>query len=187
MKLVESYPTSITYNKKKYPLNLSAKSVLLACDALDDEVMDDHHKVSVALDLLIPGKHPADPHLLGAIFNLLFPKKNKEKPVIDFEMDSALIVSAFRQAYGIRLKEELSSMHFMEFSELLQGIPKNTRLAERIELRTMDIPEPNKHNAKQRAKIIEAKAKVEIHRKTDKADGLYALYSGMMSAIKAGG
>lgn len=187
MKLIDPYPTSITYKKKVYQLDLSLKTVLLACEVLDDEVMDDEYKVKLTLDLLIPGKHPADCLLLGAIFKLLFPKKSKEKPVIDFDMDSALIVSAFRQAYGIDLKKELTSMHFMEFSDLLQGIPKNTRLSERIELRTMDIPEPTKYNAKQRAKIIEAKSKVQIHRKSDKAEGLYALYSGMMSAVKAGG
>lgn len=186
MKLYDPYPTSITYRGKVYELNLSAKNVLIACDALDDDVLSDSYKLKVVLDLLVKNRHPADEKLLGAIFDFIFPKKEESEPLIDFEMDASLILSAFRQAYGINLKESLDTMNIFEFMDLLQGVPKTTRLAERIELRQMPIPKPDKYNAEYRARLIEAKQKVAIHRKNDKAMGLYALYSGMSAMIKAG-
>lgn len=187
MKLYESYPTCIEYGGRLYELSLSVKNVFLACDALEDEIMSDSYKVSVALDLLIKTKHSVDKRLLSAVFDLIFPQKEKSEPLIDFEMDAPLIVAAFRQAYGIRLKEEIGCISIFEFMDLLQGIPKSTRLAERIELRQMPIPKPDKYNAEYRARIIEAKQKVAIRRKSDKAMGLYALYSGMTAMLKAGG
>lgn len=186
MKLFEPYPTKIEYKGRFYKLNLSAKNVFLACDALEDDVMSDSYKTSVALDLLVKTKHSVDKKLLSAIFDFIFPKKENSEPVIDFEMDSPLIVAAFRQAYGIRLKEEIDRISIFEFMDLLQGIPKETRLAERIELRQMPIPKPDKYNAEYRARLMEAKQKVAIRRKNDKAMGLYALYSGMTAMLKAG-
>lgn len=186
MKLYEEYPSFIVYNEKKYYLNLVTKNVLLACDALEDDVLSDYCKISLALKLLVKSKHPVDSNLLGAIFDIIFPKKEKTEPAIDLEMDSGLIVAAFWQSYGIEIKKEINNMHFCEFMDLLGGIPKETRLAERIDLRLTPIPKPNKYNAEYRSKLIEAKQKVAIKKKNNKSLGLYALYSGMTAMMKAG-
>lgn len=186
MKLYNPYPTQIEHCGKIYELNISAKNVFLACDALEDDVMSDSYKTSVALDLLVKTKHSVNTGLLSAIFDFIFPRKEKSEPLIDLEMDAALIVAAFRQAYGIQLKNEIGEINIFEFMDLLQGVPKNTRLAERIELRQTPIPKPNKYNAEYRAKLIEAKQKVAIKKKNNKSMGLYALYSGMTAMIKAG-
>lgn len=187
MKIYEDYPTQIEYNGVSYQLDLSTKNMLIVCDTLEDDILTPAYKTKIALDILVNGKHPVDDGLLGAIFKKMFPKQKKNDPVIDFEMDAALILSAFWQAYGIDLKNEADTLHFCAFMDLLSGIPKTTRLAERIDLRMMPIPEPTKYNAKQRARIIEAKAKVAIHKKADQYAGLYALYSGMTAMLKDGG
>lgn len=185
MKLYEREKDTVKYCGKVYKLNLNWKNVLSSIDALEDSELSEQLKIEVALDNLIFGKHPADPELLDKIFSAIFPEKAKSsgEPVIDFEQDSPLIFSAFLQAYGINLYTD--SLTWREFTELLQGIPRGTRLADRIEIRQREIPEPTKHNAKERAALIKAKAEVAIKKTPgQKEKALMGLYKMLESQAK---
>lgn len=185
MRLYDDFPDKIAYKGKIYSLNLVWCDVLKSIDIFDQDEISEEIKITVALDNLVIGKHPIDPHLLDAIFELIFPKKEDEsEPVIDFEQDSALIFAAFWQTYHVNLRE--STMHWREFTELLKGIPRETRLGEVIALRQMEIPEPTKHNAKERAELIRAKAKVAIKNKGNKEKALMGIYKMLEAQAKAG-
>ncbi len=87
---------------------------------------------------------------------------SKGKDIFSFEFDHALIVAAFRQAYGISLSE-LKSMHWWEFMALLQGIPDCTVLSRVMGIRSMDIDPKDPPKVKKAKR--NAKAAVAITRK----------------------
>lgn len=185
MRLYEQERDAVEYCGKTYKLNLGWKNVLASMDALDDPELSEQIKVEVALANLIVGKHPDDPELLEKVIKTIFPATNKisGEPVIDFEQDSPLIFSAFLQAYRINLHTD--ALTWREFTELLQGIPRGTRLTDRIEIRQREIPEPTKYNAKERAALIKAKAEVAIKKTTgQKEKALMGLYSMLEAQAK---
>ena len=97
-------------------------------------------------------------------------------------MDAPLICAAFRQTYGIDMRKECTTMLWGDFVELLQGLPKSTRFMERVELRLMEVPKPTQWNAEYRAKLITAKAKVQIMKKGEsKNKALWNLYRAISS------
>ena len=79
---------------------------------------------------------------------LFEPQKAKDSGprVMDFHQDAALILAAFRQAYGIDLYHEQGRLHWLEFLALLSGIPQNTRLSEVMEIRACKVPPATKNN-----------------------------------------
>ncbi len=185
MKIYDEFPDKIEYKGKIYSLNLAWCDVLKSIDVFDQDEISEEIKTKVALDNLVIGKHPVDPYLLDAIFKLIFPQeKDDGEPVIDFEQDSALIFAAFWQTYHVNLHE--STMHWRDFTELLKGIPKDTRLGEVIALRQMEIPEPTKYNARERAELIKAKAKVAIKGRRNKEKALLGIYRMLEARAKAG-
>lgn len=86
----------------------------------------------------------------------------KAQKLLSYEQDHALIVSAFRQAYGIDLKT-LKMMHWWEFLALMAGIPDDTRLSGVINIRGMEMS-PNDTPEQRQAKI-KAKTAVAIRPK----------------------
>ena len=184
MRLYEQEKDTVEHCGKTYKLNLGWQNVLASLDALDDPELSEQIKIDVALANLIIGKYPNDPNLLEKVIKTIFPdtKKNSGEPVIDFEQDSPLIFSAFWQAYRINLHTD--ALTWREITELLQGIPR-TRLADRIEIRQREIPEPTKYNAKEREALIKAKAEVAIKKTPgQKEKALRGLYSMLEAQAK---
>lgn len=94
------------------------------------------------------------------------PTSSRTADMFSFTEDHAFIVAAFRQAYGISLKE-LKALHWWEFRALLAGIPEDTTLSKVMHIRAMEIDpkEPPKvRMAKQKAKAATA-----LHKKGGKA------------------
>lgn len=77
----------------------------------------------------------------------------------DYDIDQALILAAFRQAYGIDLST--ASMHWWVFSALLQGLPDDTRFMTIVGYRTADTSKMPKETARQ---YSELKARYAIRR-----------------------
>jgi hypothetical protein len=76
---------------------------------------------------------------------------------MDIEQDWPYICASFQQAYGIDLYAD-KSMHILRFQALLQGLPKDTKMAEVIGIRAAEIPQATKYNAKQIAELTRLKA-----------------------------
>ncbi|MBO7727337.1 MAG: hypothetical protein J6S50_02305 [Oscillospiraceae bacterium] len=165
MNIYDPYPTRICALGKRYRLDLEYDNVLRALDVQSATLpMLDKQEVMLRIFLHSAWRCPRDPRdqseLLLAILSLFPKSENKaQQRYIDFHQDARLIRSAFLRM-GIDLTKE--RIHFFKFLELLADIPEDTALAKVIEIRQRPIPEPTKHNGKQIAALMEAKAKVAI-------------------------
>ena len=159
MKPYDVLPETVVYEGKEYALDLSYSAIFAVADLMKDEDLIDVVKLSGALEILVIGRHPDDPGLLTAIYELLRDDRPRDSGprVMDIEQDWPYICAAFQQAYGINLYED-KSIHILRFQALLQAIPKDTKLAEIVGIRAATIPEPTKHNQKQIAELTRLKA-----------------------------
>lgn len=158
MKPYEPLPSTIEYEGKVYALDLSYAVFFAVADILRDDRLMNMQKVECALDLFIIDDHPVDGGLLSAIYDLLKDDRPKSgENYMDIEQDWPFICAAFQQTYGIDLYTD-KTMHILRWQALLQGLPKDTKIMDIIGIRAMDIPEPNKHNAKQIAEISRLKS-----------------------------
>ncbi len=163
MKPYEALPDTVEYEGNTYTVNLSYSVFFAVSDLLKDDRLMNGQKLEIALDLFIIGPHPVDHGLLSAIYDLLKDDRPKSggPSYMDIEQDWPFICAGFQQAYGIDLYSD-KTMHILRWQALLQGLPKDTKLMDIIGIRAMDVPEPNKHNAKQIAEINRLKAQYAI-------------------------
>lgn len=146
-------PESIIYDGKKYRLTPTHHNVLRMYDSIKG--MDDEAQIEIMLHYLVKGDHPLSVGLLEAIQKILFPDTSHGKKVFDFIQDSSLIYAAFMQAYRIDLVD--TPLHWWKFQSLMEGLPSNTRFAEVVQIRAMDVPKPTKYNSEERGRIIRLK------------------------------
>lgn len=184
MKPYEILPEEIEHNGKTYRLDLSYAAVFAAADALADERLTPDIKLRTALEILVPVKHPDDPKLLTAIFDLIKderPRPKQDRKLMDIEQDWGFVCAGFQQAYGIDLYRD-KTIHIVRFRALLEGLPKDTKLSEIIGIRGADIPAPTKYNQKQIADLTRLKALYALRgSETSFQEGLERLYK-MLSA-----
>ncbi|MDL2293212.1 bacteriophage Gp15 family protein [Ruminococcaceae bacterium OttesenSCG-928-D13] len=160
---------SILYHRMAFRLNMDFDNILRMHEMHRDDHFSDEEKVLLTLQMLIrPGsrwrlfflKWPQRIELMQAIIqnfiNIKAKKSNDPRKSMDFAQDSPYIYASFRQAYGIDLHKE--KLDWREFMALLQSMPEKTKIREIIRIRTEPLPEPTKHNSKQIARMIEAKA-----------------------------
>lgn len=161
MKLYERLPDSVMVGRKRVRVDLDFRNVLRMMDILSRDDLTPEAREWLAGRCVC--KRPI-PGLMAAIKQLLFsnPPKNDGKRITSFEQDAGLIRAAFRQVYGIDLWRD--KLHWVEFSELLQGIPEGNRYAETIGIRVREMPSPTKWNAKEREWLAKAKASVALKR-----------------------
>ena len=159
MKLQDSLPDSVIVNGKRIRVNLEFRNVLRMMETIERADLMPEAREYLAVRCIC--RHPR-PGVLEAVKNLLFNHRrtNDGKKVTSFEQDAGLIRAAFRQTYGIDLYRE--KLHWIEFAELMQGIPEGTRYAETVGIRAREMPSPTKYNAKEREWLAKAKAAVAL-------------------------
>ena len=159
MKPYNGLPDEVEYNGVVYGVDMSYAVFFAVADVLEDERFNEAQRVRIALDMFIGEDAPLDAGLLRAIYDLV--KDNRPKQdgpkYMDIEQDWPYICAAFQQAYGIDLHAD-KTMHILRFQHLLQGLPKDTKLAEIIRIRAAEIPAANKYNAKEIAELTRLKA-----------------------------
>lgn len=160
MKLQDKLPDSVMVDGKKIRVDLEFRNVLRMLETLDRKDLIDGAREYVAVRCIC--KHPR-PGVLEAVKELLFTHKRKTEPgakLTSFDQDAPLIRAAFRQTYGIDLYRE--KLHWIEFTELMQGIPEGTRYSDTVSIRAREMPAPTKYNAKEREWLAKAKAEVAL-------------------------
>lgn len=170
MKLFERLPDSVMVGKKKIRLDLDFRNVLRMMDTLSRDDLIPEARDWIAVRCVC--RHPVE-GTLAAVKKLLFadPPKDEGKRVTSFEQDAGLIRAAFRQVYGIDLWRD--SLHWFEFTELLQGIPEGNRYSDTIGIRVREMPSPTKWNAKEREWLMKAKASVALKRSEKEIEADY--------------
>ena len=162
MKPYEPLPSTIEYENITYNLDMSYAVFFAVSDVLKDDRLMNGQKVELALDMFVLDPHPIEHGLLSSIYDLLKDDRPKSgESYMDIEQDWHYICAGFQQAYGIDLYSD-KSMHILRWQALLQGLPKETKLMDIIGIRAMEVPEPNKHNAKQIAEINKLKAQYAL-------------------------
>ena len=159
MKPYKGLPDEVEYNEVIYSVDMSYAVFFAVADILEDARFTDAQRVRLALDLFIGEDAPLDVGLLRAIYDLVKDDRPKQDGprYMDIEQDWPYICAAFQQAYGIDLHAD-KTMHILRFQHLLQGLPKDTKLAEIIRIRAAEIPAANKYNAKEIAELTKLKA-----------------------------
>ena len=161
----DALPDSIDHNGQTYGLDLSYAAVFAATDALQDTRLDDLRRLRAALSLLVDGPPPPDdPELLGAIVALIRQEdRHDDGPqTLDIVQDWPYICAAFQQAYGIDLYAD-KTIHIIRFRALLQGLPKDTKMAEIVGIRSAKIPAATKYNREQIADLTRLKSIYALH------------------------
>lgn len=159
MKPYDDLPDTVEYEGTVYNIDLSYAVFFAVSDVLKDDRLLNGQKLALALDMFVIDPHPVDNGLLSAIYDLLKDDRPKYNGVsyMDVEQDWPYICAGFQQAYGIDLYKD-KTIHILRWQALLQGLPDGTKLMDIIGIRSMDVPEPNKHNAKQIAEITRLKS-----------------------------
>lgn len=160
MKLQERLPDGVTVDGRKYRLDFDFRNVLSMLETLArDDLMPDA-RAWLALKCLMkrPPKNPLP--VIAAVKALLFPdsggKQPTQKKLTDFKQDADLIRAAFLQAYRINLWRD--SLHWMEFTALLNALPEGSRYSEILGIRARPMPKPTKYNQEERKWLAQAKA-----------------------------
>lgn len=162
-------PNAVPINDHSYALDTRTCKALQAYATMEEADIPDEIRIGRVMELMLESyslrelkRHPEDTaEVYSAIADFLkgWPEerkqgKRKAEEIFSYTEDHALIVAAFRQAYGISLKE-LKAMHWWEFLALLSGIPDSTALSRIMGIRAMEIDpkEPPKvKTAKRKAK-----------------------------------
>lgn len=130
------------------PINSNFRNMVLFEQALSDPEASPQEQLAIALTLLY--RQPVT-DLQKAVDGLLWfyrcgaPAQKpgaggggKHERAYDFDTDAPLIYAAFRQSYGIDLNA-VRYMHWWKFRALMDGLPEDTRLAQIMQIRLMDI------------------------------------------------
>lgn len=186
MKLYEKLPDRITVGKKKVKVDLDFRNVLRMMEILSNDKLYPESREWLALKCIC--RRPVK-GMFPPVKKLLFPEAGDHEKITDFEQDADLIISAFRQVYGIDLYRD--RLHWIEFCCLLGCIPEGNRFSDVISIRTRPIPAATQYNTEERSWLIRAKAEValkqtEAEQKASYAKGVRMLGSLLKSLAEKG-
>lgn len=176
MRLTDRFDDSITIDGKDYALDLSFDNVLRIYELKDDDEIDDYTKIEYMFEMLVIGGESLDlsieqkSMIVEKIFDtfILVESKYKDqqetqnaeesaKKIWDINKDAELIYASFLYDYNIDLFEQQGKLHWRKFIALLNGLSEDSPFMQVVRIRTMEIPKPNKYNAKERETIRKLK------------------------------
>lgn len=146
--LIDSLPLKVEILGEEYKINSDFRISILFELLMQDKTIEDEVKIIQALNLYYE-KIPKD--INKAIENILWfyscgkeknkskgNVKGKSKQVYSFEYDSNYIYSAFKSQYDIDL-ESVEYLHWWKFRALFNGLNKDNKLVEIMEIRAKDL------------------------------------------------
>lgn len=180
--LIDTPPVTVSVNGRDYKISSDFR-VTLAYLRLMKSDESNEEKVLFGLSLYYGDRIAPDDvaHLVEYIGYFIRrgeageTKESKAFPTFDILEDSGRIFAAFLQIYGINLRKV--RMHWWVFSELLEGLPKGTHLADVIEIRGRKFEKwmkPADRNELQRVKD-----RYRIGEPTDIMDNLFTALKGI--------
>lgn len=186
MKLTDKLPDGVTVCGRFYRLDFDFRNVLRMMDIMGNNDLLPEARDFLALKCIM--KRPKHvPDVLAAARAVLFDKKpGGGERLTSFEQDAPMIRTAFRQEYGIDLFRD--SLHWLEFTELMQNLPEGNRYEEVLGIRARPMPAPTKYNAKEREWLMKAKQQCALHLSEQEAARKYdedvgRVFNGLLGAI----
>ena len=188
MKLQDTLPQGVTVDGRFYRLDFDFRNVLRMMEIMGRDDLMPEAREYLAVKCLTKRPRNAG-KVLEAVRFILFPKppKTDAQKVTDFIQDAGMIRAAFRQSYGIDLYRD--RLHWIEFTELLNALPDDTRYTYVVGIRARPMPPATKWNADERNWLMKAKADValfvpEEERKTAYERGVAQVASFLLSLAK---
>lgn len=171
MKLTTPLSSSIVWDGRRIPLNLSYDTVLMVYEVWQDGAFTDADKVDICLGLLVTGwrgnrlieacKWRERVDMLSSIFrehiNTEQKTGAKKERTFDFTQDAEYIFASFFMDYGIDLIQEQGRLDWRKFIALFSGLSDKTKMREVIAVRSRPMPKPTQHNAAEITALKEAK------------------------------
>lgn len=146
--LFEELPDTVEVSGKFYRIATSFRDWIAFFDMIADENFDKKQKMITALQWFtdeIPDNISGAYNALTEFASCSEIRKTSEKsanspstPTLSWLYDSAYVLGAFRQVYGIDLIRT-EYMHWWEFSALFDALPEDTPIKKRIAYRQISI------------------------------------------------
>ena len=183
--LFEELPDAVEVSGKFYKIATDFRDWIAFFDMMSDENFNQKQKMLTALQWFsceIP------PNIVGA-YNALIDfaacsgiRKNSENsnqtvseiPTLSWLYDSAYVLGAFRQVYGINLTR-VDFMHWWEFSALFEALPDDTPIKKRIAYRQVKISDIK--DKERRKQILKIKKSVAFPHKPVSAEKTGEIFS----------
>lgn len=212
MRLTDKLDDSITIDGKEYALDMSFDNILRFYELVADEEINEHIKLDYMFNMLVFDSEELDidPHFKKEVIEqimLIHVAQEKTQNEIDEEdqddssegqdeetkvkeydltLDAGLIYASFVYDYKIDLFEEQGKLHWRKFQALLNGLSEESPFMKVINIRTSEVPAPNKYNAKDITKIRKLKRRYALDKPSEKnmQDGLSRAASFLRSKVK---
>ena len=140
--LLEQMPQAVTIDGEAVPINTDFRICLRIIQALEDERLMEHEKLTVLITLLYPGISPENTALAikqGLKFlNLGEPvdsSKARQQIVYNLNKDSAYIYTAFKSTFNIDLNT-VENLHYWKFRSLFVDLGRDCFFNTLISLRS---------------------------------------------------
>lgn len=163
---LESLPRSIRIGDIDYPIRTDFRTWIKVESILKDSNIPDGFKLSMIYIIcdLFYGNKDISTESIDAVFDGIFSFWRMYKPVNEkakishdiaysYDNDFDLIVSAFKQQYGINLFSD--DMHWFEFKSLFDGLSESTMFRKIVGYRTVDLSKVPKEQKKEYAELKE--------------------------------
>lgn len=177
MRLTDRFDDSITIDGKDHALDLSFDNILRVYELKDDNEIDDYTKIEYMFEMLVCESESLDldieqkSMIVEKIFDtfiLIESKYNDNSETLgehkstttkawDINKDAELIYASFLFDYNMDLFEQQGKLHWKKFIALLNGLSEDSPFMQVVRIRTMEVPKPNKYNAKERETIRKLK------------------------------
>lgn len=163
---LENLPRSIIIGEANYPIRTDFRTWIKVESILKDSNIPEGFKLSmiyIICDLFYENENISNEDI-DAIFDGIFSFWRMYKPInkkakisndiaYSYDNDFDLIVSAFKQQYGINLFSD--DMHWFEFKSLFDGLSESTMFRKIVGYRTVDLTKVPKEQKKEYAELKE--------------------------------
>lgn len=185
--LTSSFDDCFEYKGKTVHLELSFDNVLRVFELFGDEMFSAYEKIEVALEIVISEYEIIEDanineknSILLFIFKEFLDKDLMEKgdsseKVFDFNQDAGIIYASFLHAYHMDLFEQQGKLHWKKFMHLFQNLDDKSKFKQVIDIRQMDLPKSDKHNAEFRKHVQKMKQIYALDKPTNTEGSVKAI------------
>lgn len=184
--LFEELPDAVEVSGKFYKIATDFRDWIAFFDMMSDSEFDQKQKLLTALTWFANEIPPNIADSYNALIDFAScsgirknpdsTQKNElsEIPALSWLYDSAYVLGAFRQVYGIDLIR-IEYMHWWEFSALFEALPEDTPIKKRIAYRQVKISDIKDKN--RRKQILKIKKSVAFPHKPISAEKTGDIFS----------
>ena len=158
--ITNGMPDSIEVDGKEYKIYTDFREFIELTEIIESKDTSKLAEYLIGLFIFeVPENQEEAIHKIELFLNLNKEREpseggQKKSPSFSFSEDSAYILGAFREVYGIDLAK-IKYMHWFEFNALMMALPQETELKKRIYYRSIDASKIKNKSERARIKAIQ--------------------------------